>query len=161
MGVEEIQAQRAGEEGEVSETRHAIVFDIDGTLADCEHRRHHVTGENKNWDAFFSGTDDDKIIKQVAYMFGLIDGNYSRILFTGRPEKMRSATEAWLARNGIKHHGLFMRKDGDFREDSLVKSEMVEALGVPIFAVFDDRRQTTDMFRRLGLFVFQVAEGNF
>lgn len=30
-----------------------IVFDLDGTLADCEHRIHHITKEPKDWRAFF------------------------------------------------------------------------------------------------------------
>lgn len=29
-----------------------IIFDIDGTLADIAHRRHHVETKPKNWSAF-------------------------------------------------------------------------------------------------------------
>jgi FMN phosphatase YigB (HAD superfamily) len=27
----------------------AIIVDLDGTLTSCEHRRHFVTGKNKDW----------------------------------------------------------------------------------------------------------------
>lgn len=37
-----------------------IVFDIDGTLADLSHRRHHVESRPKNWDAFFEDISEDK-----------------------------------------------------------------------------------------------------
>jgi len=30
------------------------IFDIDGTLADVSHRLHYITGETKDWDAFFA-----------------------------------------------------------------------------------------------------------
>jgi membrane protease subunit (stomatin/prohibitin family) len=30
-----------------------IICDLDGTLCDCEHRRHFTQGEEKNWDKFF------------------------------------------------------------------------------------------------------------
>ena len=33
-----------------------VVVDLDGTLADCTHRLHHIRGRRrKNWDAFFAG----------------------------------------------------------------------------------------------------------
>jgi hypothetical protein len=33
-----------------------VVVDLDGTLADCTHRLHHVRGHGrKNWEAFFAG----------------------------------------------------------------------------------------------------------
>jgi hypothetical protein len=32
-----------------------ILVDIDGTLADCTHRLHHIQKQPKDWDAFFAG----------------------------------------------------------------------------------------------------------
>ena len=58
-----------------------------------------------------------------------------------------------------------MRKHGDYREDSIVKGELldqaIEEFPGKIFGVFEDRRQVVDMYRARGLRVFQVAEGNF
>lgn len=36
-----------------------VVFDLDGTLADGDHRLHHITGETKDWRAFFAACGDD------------------------------------------------------------------------------------------------------
>ena len=30
-----------------------IVFDVDGTIADHSERFHHISGEKKDWDAYF------------------------------------------------------------------------------------------------------------
>ena len=38
-----------------------VVVDLDGTVADCTHRLHHIRGRGrKNWDAFFAGCDLDE-----------------------------------------------------------------------------------------------------
>ena len=37
----------------------AVIFDIDGTLADCSHRLHHVTGDKRDWNKFFAEMSED------------------------------------------------------------------------------------------------------
>ena len=32
----------------------AVICDIDGTLADVQHRLHHLEGDPKDWDGFFA-----------------------------------------------------------------------------------------------------------
>ena len=41
-----------------------IIFDIDGTLADCSHRIDHANA--KDWDTFHSLADEDMVIVNVA-----------------------------------------------------------------------------------------------
>ena len=36
-----------------------IIFDMDGTLMNIEHRRHHVSGDKKDWQAFKNATVAD------------------------------------------------------------------------------------------------------
>ena len=37
-----------------------VIFDIDGTIADCNHRRHHVDGSGPvDWNAFRAETVND------------------------------------------------------------------------------------------------------
>lgn len=43
----------------------AVIFDIDGTLADATHRLHHITRHPKNYDAFFAAVGDDSVIEPV------------------------------------------------------------------------------------------------
>ena len=52
-----------------------IVFDIDGTLADCSQRLHHIQKSPPDWDSFFAETEKDEPImvfedrKRVADMW--------------------------------------------------------------------------------------------
>ena len=149
--------------------KNIIVCDLDGTLADCEHRVHHVRNTPKNWDAFFAGVRDDKVNAAIHHLLVTYQGAkfyspFSIIFCSGRPERCRADTEDWLREVcHITDYTLLMRKDGDFRADHIVKQEILDN-SIPkehVLFVLDDRQQVVDMWRRNGLVCFQVAEGNF
>ena len=52
------------------------IFDIDGTLANCDHRLHYVKNKPKNWDAFYSECMDDHVIWPVAEILELFRKNH-------------------------------------------------------------------------------------
>jgi len=85
------------------------------------------------------------------------------IFCSGRPERCREDTEKWLKRHGFNDYALWMREDGDFRRDDIVKQEILDKYldKDRVMFVLDDRQQVVDMWRRNGLQCFQVAEGNF
>lgn len=147
------------------ETTPAVLFDIDGTLADCEHRRHHVTGKHKDFDAFYAAMAADTPNEPIVQMCNLYYANrWHVVLCTGRPESYRKITEDWLHNKGVMYHGLMMRPDERrFDPDYLVKQDMLgkilETRAVH-FAV-DDRTQVVNMWRENGVTCLQVAEGNF
>ena len=142
-----------------------IVFDMDGTLANLEHRLHHITGEKKDWDAFHAGMVDDGVHGPVAALFrGMRALGYRIIVSTGRFEANRPQTEKWLEDHMLFHHDLFMRPDGDYRPDYEVKEEMLRDLQIGrenILFVVDDRASVVEMWRRNGLTVLQCAKGDF
>jgi hypothetical protein len=101
-----------------------IIFDLDGTLANCEHRRHFVdpsydmeflksgshNGDyasvltNKrfkpNWPAFYEACDRDSPIEPMLNIFRLISHQYDVVeIWSGRSEGVRATTIDWL----IKH----------------------------------------------------------
>ena len=145
-----------------------IVCDLDGTLCDVEHRRHFVErphGVRKDWDAFFAGALDDKVIKPVLDLLYMVS-EYSTVIFcTGRPERCRADTVAWLEKHAFPFSQceLYMRKHGDFRPDDIVKQEILDTHidKDRVLFVLDDRDQVVNMWRRNGLACFQVADGNF
>ena len=49
-----------------------IVFDLDGTLANIEHRLHHIRDGNNNWQAFFDACDKDRVIQSTAYLLNAL-----------------------------------------------------------------------------------------
>ena len=145
-----------------------IICDLDGTLANCEHRVHHVQNKPKNWDAFYAGVRDDVVNYPVLHVldkFMNYEGWHYNIIFcSGRPERCRADTENWLREAcHISNFTLLMRKDGDFRADYIVKQEILDnhINKDKVLFVLDDRQQVVDMWRRNGLTCFQVAEGDF
>ena len=42
-----------------------VIFDVDGTIADVEHRRHFVSGGHKNWVSFKEHTKFDTPVQWV------------------------------------------------------------------------------------------------
>lgn len=144
-----------------------FIFDIDGTLANLNHRLHFIQDGKQDWDSFFEACDKDVPIYPVLTTCQLLyDAGATILLVSGRSDAVRDKTVAWLNRCGVYFHGLYMRKAGDHRQDDIVKAELFEKLasewdaGV-IVAIFEDRDQVVEMFRKKGLQVFQVAEGNF
>ena len=135
----------------------AVIFDIDGTFSDPEHRREHA--QKKDWEQFFQLLHLDPPIKPVIKTLRALQASHNYIvLVTGRPERYRYETIKWLEQNDVRHFKLYMRGDNDRRPDFKVKSDMldqIQADGYSPFLVFDDRQQVVDMWRERGLVVLQ------
>lgn len=150
------------------------IFDLDGTLADLSHRIHHIQKKPKDWKAFFDATAGDAPIKHIIDLAKMLKQRVTdsvqphlvpRVVFmSGRPESTRLATEDWLAAQQLGGIRLYMRTTGDFRDDSIVKSELLQQLRAdryePIMA-FDDRDRVVKMWRENGIPCAQVAPGDF
>jgi hypothetical protein len=142
------------------------IFDIDGTLCDISHRLHFITDKPVDWGAFYAACDGDNPIWAVITVARALYAAKQRVyITTGRSDAVRVQTVDWLNKYRVLHHGLYMRKEGDHREDSVVKSEMLDQILAKklgeIGGVFEDRQQVVDMFRARGLRVLQVAKGDF
>jgi len=138
-----------------------VIVDIDGTLADVQHRLHHIKGPGKrNWGKFFRDAHKDQPVEIVARWVNNLAPEYTAILITGRPEECRKDTETWLTQHGIRYKKLHMRSTGDHRPDTVVKKELLEKVGPERVAfVIDDRPPVCDMYRECGMRVFQVSSG--
>ena len=132
----------------------AIVFDIDGTLADCRHRLHHLP----NYDKFFAEMDKDTPIGSTVILARMLsDYAYTKVLFvTGRPETYRSETESWLKNrcgfSPLPPWRIYMRKTGDHRPDHVINDEIRQEIEKTynILLVIDDRPKVVAMWRRAG-----------
>lgn len=132
-----------------------VLFDIDGTLALMEDRSAY------DWDKVGEDKPNIPVVNQLR--INREAGN-TIIIFSGRDDICREDTEAWLHKHDIKYDLLMMRKHKDNRKDSLIKREMlthVEQNYGQIVGIFDDRNQVVDMYRSIGLPVFQVNYGDF
>ena len=146
-----------------------VCFDLDGTLADIEHRLGFVRSKPKNWKAFDAGIPNDAVNLPVASIFRTmtlseIEGAYTVILASGRNERSRSDTEEWLVKNHlVGYEKLYMRKADDFRSDDIVKDEIIDEIVADYGKLpdmwFDDRPRVVKAVRARGIFVFDVYQG--
>ena len=141
------------------------IFDIDGTLADCSHRLHHIQKQPKDWTSFFADCHADAPISHIIDLArSLRIASAKQIVFvSGRSDECREQTERWLGDNGLTGP-LYMRKAGDHRDDDTIKIELLAELRAdgfdPIMA-FDDRDRVVKAWRAAGIPCAQVAEGDF
>lgn len=141
------------------------LFDIDGTIADLSHRLHHILSTPKDWKSFFAGCHADGPIPHIIEMARDLSAAGKGIVYvSGRSDQCRSQTAAWLLGNDLPAGQLYMRKEGDHREDNIIKLELLEQLRAdgyePILA-FDDRNSVVRAWRGAGVPCLQVAEGDF
>ena len=141
-----------------------VIFDIDGTIANIEHRLGYVRTKPKNWRAFDAGIPNDTVNTPVAEMFHtLANAGHTIILASGRNERSRAATEEWLRANNLSsYQRLYMRKADDYRGDDIIKREILDEIirdfGKKPDMVFDDRKRVVEMWRREGIWVFDCNQ---
>ncbi len=128
------------------------VFDIDGVLADASHREHHVTGKPKNWDAFFDEVGSDSVIEAGRQRLIEEAAMNEVVLLSGRPERCREDTLAWLERNGFGSMTLVLRPNRDFRRASVFKDQAIMAIGRPdqIAVIVDDDASVVARLAEMG-----------
>lgn len=143
----------------------AVIFDMDGTLADCSHRRHHVASTPKNWAAFNAGAHLDTPNVPIVTLAKLFAASgYAIVICTGREADREDVTRAWMAEHGVPCDWLYMRQTKDYRADDVVKAELLEAIradGFDPLLVVDDRDRVVAMWRAAGLTCLQCAPGDF
>ena len=145
-----------------------IIFDIDGTLMDIEHRRHFVNGENTDWKSFqdpavMANDTPNMPVVGIAQMMNSTVAN-SVIMVSARNERHREVTMKQLESVGLGNCFLFLRGDDDYRSDEVFKKDVLDELiknDLKPDLVFDDRNSVVDMWRRNGIACFQVAPGDF
>ena len=110
----------------------AIIFDVDGTLANVDPYIHYIRNVHnssnfkKDFDKFHSESINAEPNQEVVEMLNkAFFDQYHVLVVTSRNESWRGVTSYWLAKNDIGHHALYMRKDNDFRPDYEVKKDIL------------------------------------
>ena len=134
----------------------AVICDIDGTLADYKGIR-----SPYDWGKVRLDKPNNTVIDAL---LGFLNHGYFIIILSGRDGCCYEDTKLWLSYYGVPYTHLYMRGAGDNRRDDVVKFEIFnnkikEKYYVSL--VLDDRGQVVKMWRKIGLTVWQVAEGNF
>ena len=132
--------------------RPLAVFDIDGVVADVRHRLHHVESKPKNWDAFFAGAADDPPIPAGIALAAEYARDHELVWYTGRPQRLRRTTIAWLRQHGLRAAVLHMRPPRDFRPAPLYKTDLLADLArrAEIGVVVDDDPAVVEALQAAG-----------
>jgi hypothetical protein len=141
-----------------------ILVDMDGTLSDASHRKHFVVCKPKNWNAFNKGMVDDPVIEHTARLVKVLHEEMPIIILTARPIEYAQQTMDWLAKHSIPYDDLYMRPLKDYRQDFIVKKELLDLVrknGYDPFLAFDDREAVAQMYRQNGVPCMLCAEPAF
>lgn len=141
----------------------AAIIDLDGTLSLNETGRpwYGPGYEERLHEDRVNRTVEDVVSAMVSH--GLVD----HILFvSGRTEVGRAATSQWIYDNtaftvGGGSASLFMRADGDYRPDHVVKREIYDEHirdAYSVFVALDDRPEMIELWRSLDIPAWQVNE---
>lgn len=148
------------------------IFDLDGTLADINHRKYLIDPTKLiNWDAFYLAcVNDSPFVNVIKTLTLLINSGAEIWFYSGRGEIARDNTLDWLVHyiplpRSIIDSTLMMRPDGDYTPDEILKYQWLEQSLLEdrerLVAVFDDRDKVVKMWRDNGVTCFQVNYGNF
>lgn len=146
-----------------------VIFDLDGTLALIDKRRALADkGNGKiNWKVFFDPKNIqlDKPNPPVIKTFQTMrSAGFNMGIISGRDAISRKETEKWLKKHGIYPDFFYMRPQGTFTPDDVLKKQWLDELnenGHEIMCVYDDRDKVVRMWRDNGITCFQVAPGDF
>lgn len=156
-------------------TKPLYIFDLDGTLALIEHRRHIIEDparDDSKWRRFYAACDKDLPNEPVIRVMEALRRFADVWIFSGRSDEVRTKTIEWLCMHttfspwGLERGGLLtMRQEGDYTADDVLKKQWLDGMLVDdrkrLVATFDDRDRVVQMWRTNGITCFQVAPGEF
>ena len=138
--------------------KNIILCDIDGTVANNDHRQHFLEGK-KDWDGFFSELINDEPIYEIINKVNDENVSGKKIIFlTERPERYRYSSTLWLKEYFDFEINLIMRKDNDYRNKLLIKKELLdENFNVDeIDCIIDNDENLILMWSKLGIKTIKV-----
>lgn len=148
----------------LSANKGVVIVDLDGTLSDGTHRLHllptkdlHLT---ESWREFNGAAIGDSPIQNtIDVVNALWKAGMLVIILTGRSDEVETDTMIWLDRHRVKYDYMIMRRASDNRKDTVIKEEVLRAIGMKhIVCAFDDSPNVIKHFRSLGITTYQVTE---
>jgi hypothetical protein len=135
------------------------VVDIDGVLADVRHRLHHVSGNRRDWEAFFAAAPGDALLDEGVAVAERLAQDHDLVYLSGRPERCRDDTLAWLELHDLPPGDLLLRPEGDRRPARAFKLDRLRELaaGRGVAVLVDDDPAVCEEARRRGFVVFEAT----
>lgn len=141
-----------------------VISDIDGTLTRGPKNRSPYEWHKVGNDDLNEATS--AILDSISLVQGMRPSSpVSVFLFSGRDEVCRPETEEWLRKHCIHYDALYMRQEGDNRNDADVKLEIFNKHirdKYNVLFVLDDRPRVVRLWNDvLGLNTFAVGDQHF
>lgn len=139
------------------ELPNCLIVDIDGTVAKMTSGRRPY-----DWGRVGEDSPNEPVINMVKSF--LMSNNVKLIFMSGRDEVCRKETEEWLRKYFRDWDALYMRPQGSNEKDTIIKERLFMNWingRYNCVGIFDDRASVIKMWRKKGLQVYQVAEGDF
>lgn len=133
-------------------------FDLDGTLANLDHR---LPLLNKSFKEFEETCYMDTLNKWVADFLNLCREKGEILILSGRSKQgnVEELTREWLRQNDIFYDYIVMREAGDNTPDHELKPKMLEEFlrdkDYEVQFIVDDRQRVVDAWRAHGYKVLQ------
>lgn len=135
------------------------VVDLDGVVADVTHRLRHLRTRPKDWDGFFAALSADPVLPEGLAVSRRLAEEHRLVYLSGRPERTRADTEAWLRRHSLPPGRLLLRRDDDRRPARLLKVGVLRRLSreAPVAVLVDDDPQVCAAARAAGFAVLEAT----
>ena len=139
-----------------------ILCDIDGTVANNDHRQHLLKNFN-NWNKFFLAMSKDDPYPKAVKLLENFSKDYEIIFLTGRPERYRKETTEWLKKNiNLKTFELIMRENEDFTDKVQAKKKMFrnKLSSKKIKLIIENDEELINLWESLNLDVLDINKIN-
>lgn len=140
------------ETGKGKHGKKAVIFDLDGTLANTNDPKGHHKIDHEGFRQHINGADAKEDV--VAKLRKAKDKGRDVVILTARSAHYRTDTKTWLHKKGIPYDSLVMRPIDDRRKDKVVKEDLLKEDVLPNFEVkkaFDDKVKNVKMFKKEGI----------
>jgi len=133
----------------------AIIFDVDGTLADVRSISHHLTEGEPDEDRYHELSVGVPAVKDVAEAAqrAHLDG-YEVIIVTARKSKYQDMTIRFLEECGVSFRLIFMRGNDDQRPDLELKRSILEtirSMGYKVEKAYEDNPVIVKLWEAEGI----------
>ena len=140
----------------------ALIFDLDGTIADNRHRIVYRHDGRLNWDILLDPTlirKDTLMAPNIPELLRHVKKNFKVVLLTGRVHKQKAETLRWLENYNIPYDRLIMRSaDETYIKDAVFKEKRTRELlaQYDIVLALDDMSRTLEMYEKLDIATYKI-----
>ena len=135
----------------------ALIFDLDGVLADALHRQHFLHLAEPDWAGFYGAVHADAVLERGRALAEYFRDDVPVVVLTGRIDAVAEVTKDWLDRHGVRWDLLICRPPSDSDDSThavdykrVEVQRLLDAGVEPVIAV-DDNRKIVAMYEEFGI----------